>query len=162
MPNKLWYQTLPRATYSSRKKASRNNQPKNWFCVKYSKIWEIPISARIHAISKKFNMTWLRVSMSYSCFPNLGEMLNGDLGNKIMKDVDAFGFQDKPCNCTVTTLKKDGTCRYEKLCQRATIIYNQHCLITGKYYYGKTQKYLKVRMLQHFQDVWCLLNRDWK
>ena len=46
--------------------------------------------------------------MSYSRFPNLGEMLNGDLSNKIMKDVDNFGFQDMPCNCNTTTLTKMG------------------------------------------------------
>lgn len=85
---------------------SHDNQINNCFCVKLSKIWELPIHARILVISKKFTMTWLQVSMSSTCFSNLGEMPNRDLNSKILKDVQALGFQNKYYNCTKSSLLK--------------------------------------------------------
>ena len=63
-----------------------------WFCIGYSKIWGTPISKRLKTIRDKYNLPWLRNSMSYHKFTNLGEMFNGDLSGKVMKDIKDFNL----------------------------------------------------------------------
>ena len=43
----------------------------------------------------KFNITWLRVRMSYHIFNNLAELLNGDLAAKIRREIFSKHLMDR-------------------------------------------------------------------
>ena len=77
-----------------------------------------------------------------------------------MKGICSKGYKDTPCNCNIRTLMKDGKCPFEGLCRRSKIVYQLVCLEAGKFYIGKTQKYLKLRVKQHIADVWKLI--EWE
>ena len=61
------------------KKKNRNV----YFCVAYSRHFSTSIHRVIDRLKKSFNISWLRVKMSYLRFNNLAELLNGDLAAKI-------------------------------------------------------------------------------
>ena len=54
-----------------------------YFCVAYSRYFSTAIHRVIDRLKKSFNLTWLRVRMTYHRFNNLAELLNGDLAVKI-------------------------------------------------------------------------------
>ena len=141
-------------------KKYRDTARKTWFCIGYSKFWGIPAGKRINKLCKDYNMSWLRVNISYSTFQNLGQKFNADANNKLMKDIYAQGYQNTNCVCSEKSKMDDGKCQYEGFCQRSTLIYELLCLKTGKSYVGKTQKYLRVRTQQHSTSVWKLI--EWK
>ena len=61
------------------------NKKKNrnvYFCVAYSRFFSTSIHRVINGLKKTFNLSWLRVRMSYHRFNNLSELLNGDLAAK--------------------------------------------------------------------------------
>ena len=61
------------------------NKKKNrnvYFCVAYSRYFSTSIYRVINGLKKNFNISWLRVRMSYHRFNNLAELLNGDLAAK--------------------------------------------------------------------------------
>ena len=61
------------------------NKKKNrhvYFCIAYSRYFSISIHRVINRLKKTFNLSWLRVRMSYHRFNNLAELLNGDLAAK--------------------------------------------------------------------------------
>jgi hypothetical protein len=48
----------------------------------------------------KFDLKWLRISMLlYHRFPNMRELLAGDLSKKISKGVKLIDFKVRDCNC---------------------------------------------------------------
>ena len=53
------------------------------FCIGHSNIWSKPVHSIIKSINDKFNLQWLRVSMSYHRFTNLREILQGDPSRKL-------------------------------------------------------------------------------
>ena len=53
-----------------------------YFCVAYSRYFSTAIHRVIDRLKKSFNLTWLRVRMSYHRYNNLAELLNGDLAAK--------------------------------------------------------------------------------
>ena len=124
-----------------------------WFCIGYSSVWGVPISKRLKRLRDKYNLSWLRNSMSYHKFSNLGEKFNGDLNKKVMKDVIDFNLRDRECNCDTRTLTASKECLFEGKCRRSMVVYELYCKLSGKSYYGKTQQYLKKRTMQHIQDV---------
>ena len=138
-------------------KAARDKARATWFCIGYSKVWGEPISARLKRIKEKYGLTWLRNSMSYHKFSNLGEKFNGDLTGKMMKGIFDFNMRDRGCNCNISTLRSDKTCLFEGKCRKSMVIYELYCKNTGKSYYGKTQQYLKTRTMQHVYDVWKII-----
>ena len=56
---------------SKRQKHDRNRQI--YFKLGFSKFWKIPIHRIIKKIKDSFDLSWLRVSMSYHKFSNLRE-----------------------------------------------------------------------------------------
>ena len=100
--------------------------------------------------------------MSYSRFSNLGEKLNADVNNKVMKGIFDFKNRDRPCNCSVlySSTDKNGkkTCLWGGTCRIATVVYELICKTTGKSYVGKTTQYIKERTMQHIRDVWKVIN----
>jgi len=61
----------------------RNRRRTTYFCIGYSNIWSKPVHSIIKSIKDKFNLQWLRVSMSYHRFTNLREIFQGDLSRKL-------------------------------------------------------------------------------
>ena len=62
------------------------NKKKNrnvYFCVAYSCYFSTSIHRVINRLENIFNISWLRVRMSYHRFNNLAKLLNGDLAAKI-------------------------------------------------------------------------------
>ena len=138
-------------------KKDRERSRVTWFCIGYSKIWGKPISARLKILTKKYKLTWLRNSMSYHKFSNLGEKFNSDLTGKTMEGVFDRENRDRECNCNARTLLPNGKCLYDGKCRVATIVYKLRCKETGICYYGKTQRHLKTRTAEHFTDVWKVI-----
>ena len=64
--------------------------------------------------------------MSYHQFPNLGEILQGDLVGKIRKVIGSKGFLNRECNCNYTT-KVKGTCAYRGECRAHFVVYKVTC-----------------------------------
>ena len=89
--------------------------------------------------------------VSYHIFPNLGELLQRDLGSKIGRNLASNYFLDRECNCN-TTNKVKGRWAYGGECRRCCVIYKLMCKWCRDFYVGNTQNTLKI-MKQHFQDV---------
>ena len=90
--------------------------------------------------------------MAYHRYPNLGELLQGDLVSKIRCNLASKDFLDRECNCNTTT-KVKSRCEYGGECSRCCVIYKVTCKWCGDFYVVNTQDNLKKRMEQHFQDV---------
>ena len=128
-----------------------------WFCVGYSSIWGKPISARIKELRDKYNLTWLRTSMSYHKFSNLGERFNSDLTGKVMDGIVDFDLRDRKCGCQAQSKLADGRCFYDDNCRRSMVVYELKCKCCDMSYIGKTQDYLRTRTQRHFYDVWKVI-----
>ena len=150
------YEAPPEPTEDDIKR-ERDRARTTWFCIGYSKIWKTPISVRLKRLRDKHGLTWLRNSMSYHKFSNLGEKFNNDLTGKVMKNVFDFNMRNRQCNCDTRTLTQDKTCWFDGKCRRGMIVYELLCKVTGKSYYGKTQRYLKKRTMEHIHDVWKVI-----
>ena len=105
----------------------------------------------IKNLRDKYNLKWLRVSMSYHKFPNLSEILGGDLQGKLMEEVESIDFMDRPCNCNSAS-KVDGECIYGSSCRKSVVVYKCECKICGVFYIGNTQNQIKKRMNGHFAE----------
>ena len=127
-----------------------------YFCMGYTKFWKEPIHRLVKRLRDKFDLKWLRVSMSYHRFPNLREMLQGDLSKKLIEGVESMDFKVRDCNCRGG---KTGKCQYGDVCRIPIVIYKVTCKTTNKIYIGNTQQYFKNRMRGHFQDVKNLLEK---
>ena len=57
---------------------------------------------------------------------------------------------------------EDGRCQYDGNCRKGTVVYELKCLITGKSYIGKTQRYLKIRTKEHVGDIWRVISHGRK
>jgi hypothetical protein len=60
----------------------------SFFSIGESQAWDKPIHALIKPLRDKYGLKWLRVSMSYHNFSNLGEKFNSDLQSKVMREID--------------------------------------------------------------------------
>ena len=74
-----------------------------WLCDSYSTIWGKPLHARVKRLRDKYKLSWLRTSMSYSGFTNLGQKWSSDLTGKIMDGIHDKDFKWKKCNCYKTS-----------------------------------------------------------
>ena len=72
-----------------------------YFCVAYSRYFSTAIHRVIDRLKKSFNLTCLRVRMSYHRFNNLAELLNGDLAAKIGRGIFSKDLMDRECNCSL-------------------------------------------------------------
>ena len=68
-------------------KKDRDKARTIWLCASYSRIWGKPLHARVKRLRDKYKLSWLRISMSYSRFTNLGQKWNSDLTGKIMDGI---------------------------------------------------------------------------
>ena len=74
------------------------NKKKNrnvYFCVAYSQYFSTSIHRVINGLKNTFNLSWLRVRMSYHIFNNLAELLNGDLAAKIGRGIFSKNLMDR-------------------------------------------------------------------
>jgi hypothetical protein len=53
------------------------------FCLGDSRFWKTPIHVLLRCLRNKYNLLWLRVTMSYHCFNNLRAMFQGHL-NRVL------------------------------------------------------------------------------
>ena len=109
----------------------------------------------------KHGLKWLRLSMSYHKFPNMGENLQGDLTSKLMEGIESKDFYKLECNCNKNT-KENGECIYGGDCWASNVVYKAECRCCGKIYVGNTQQKLKTRMGQHFLETKNLANGNGK
>ena len=93
------------------KKKNRNA----YFCVACSRYFSIPIHRVINK-NKSFNLSWMRVRMSYHRFNTLDEFLNGYLAVKIGRVIISCDLMDREGNCSLLS-KFNDKCVYEgKFC----------------------------------------------
>ena len=96
------------------KHKKRDRKRKTYFCVGFSNIWKIPIHKTIKSIRDKYNLKWLKVSMSYHRFTNLRETFQGDLTGKINHGIESKDFMTEKCSCHGN---KRGICDYNNICE---------------------------------------------
>ena len=66
-----------------------------YFCRDFYKIWQEKIYNIIINIRDSNGIKWLRTQMSYNRFPNLGELLQGDLVSKTIQNLASKDFLDR-------------------------------------------------------------------
>ena len=123
-----------------------------YFCVAYSRYFSTAIPRVIDRLKNSFNLTWLRVRMSYHRYNNLAELLNGDLSAKIGRGIFSKDLMDRECNCTLPS-KFNRKCVYEGKCQSKCIIYEVKFSMCDAIYIGNTQQTFKKRMDGNFSDL---------
>jgi GIY-YIG catalytic domain len=89
--------------------------------------------------------------MSYHRFPNLRELLQGDLQQKLWVGIGSLDFETLKCNCQPGATEP--SCKYNNVCRHPLVVYQAKCTTTGKCYIGNTQQHLKTRMQQHANDT---------
>ncbi len=141
---------LSEVNKSDKEKKAKERKREVYFCAGYSKTWITPIHITIKALRDRYDLKWLRFSMSYHRFTNLRETLQGDLSGKITHDVESKDFMKEKCNCMGRN--KEG-CNYDGICRDKIVVYEITCKDTGKVYIGQTQQNFKSRMEGHHGDV---------
>jgi hypothetical protein len=121
-----------------------------YFCIGYSNVWKEPIHKILKKLRNKFDLKWLRISMSYHRFPNMRDLLAGDLLKKLSEGVESLDFKVRDCNCRGE--RGPGKCQYGNYCRMPIAIYKVTCKMTDKIYIGNTQQHFKMRMRGHFHD----------
>ena len=105
------------------------------FCIGVCKTWVtrntwnniIPIHAILKKLRDKYNLKWLRISMSYHKFTNLGEIFQGDLNDdKVMDGITSKDFMDLNCNCIQSTTV-NGKCICGGNCRKSIVVYKAIC-----------------------------------
>ena len=107
------------------KKEPDVNKKKNrnvYFCVAYSRYFSTSIPRVINGQKKIFNLSWLRVRMSYHRFNILAELLDGDLSAKIGRGIFFKDLMDRECNRSLPS-KVNRRCVYEGKCRSKCNIY---------------------------------------
>ena len=66
-----------------KRKMKRGGKHNAYFCIGFSQLWREKIHSVIKKLRKYHDLKWLRVRMSYNIFPNIGEILQGDLVGKL-------------------------------------------------------------------------------
>ena len=120
---------------------------KVYFCIGWSKFWDWPLHRMISKLKKKFNLPWLRFSMSYHRFPNFCGLLQQDLQSKLMDNIESRDLKGRGCNCS------GGNCPIGGNCRKTCIVYQAKCRQTGKVYIGSTMQTFKKRFGQHCQNA---------
>jgi hypothetical protein len=106
----------------------------------------------IKRVKKDFpSLTWIRTSMAYHRFPNVRELLQGDLNAKLNESIRSLDFEVLSCNCR--DKNDQGICKYKSKCRTPIVVYKATCSVTKMAYIGNTQQHPKKRMQQHNQDV---------
>ena len=96
--------------------------------------------------------------MTNHVFANLGTKLKADTASELMAGIDDKTWISRPCNCG-PGFKVDGKCIYGGQCRNACVIYKATCKCCNQVYIGKSLRYWKTRMQEHFRDVWKVIER---
>ena len=140
---------------------SINKNRNVYFCVAYSRYFSTAIHRVINRLKRSFDLTWLRVRISYHRLNNLAELLNGDLAAKLGRGIFPKYLMDRECNCSLPS-KSNEKCVYKGKCQSRCIIYEVKCCICDAIYIGNTHQTFKKRMDGHFSDIQRLLKNGRK
>ena len=97
----LWEKQDEKVEKNKEKDVSVKKNRNVYFCVAYSRYFSTAIHRVTNRLKKSFNLTWLRVRMSYHRFNNLAELLNGDLAEKIGRGIFSKDLMDRECNCSL-------------------------------------------------------------
>ena len=96
---------------------------------------------------------------------NLKEMLLGDIATKVTSGIVEAGYAKKTkkklCNCRSLN-KVNGRCLYNENCELRCVIYKITCKCCEDFYIGKTQRELKSRCQEHYQDTGKFLAKKLK
>ena len=82
-----------------------------------------PFHKIITKLRNKYNLKWLRVSMSYHKFLNLGQQFQSDLTQKLTKEMKSMDLMELSCNCNAK-LKVNGKCMFKGDCRKLIAVYN--------------------------------------
>ena len=139
------------------------------FCISICKTWTmrdtwnnaISIHVILERLRDKCNLKWLRMSMSYHEFTNLGEIFQGDLSDKLMDGMTSKDSMDLNCNC-IQSATVNGKCICGSNCRKSMVAHKATCEECGCYCVGNTQQKLKMRMRmnQHFTNAKDLINNN--
>ena len=78
-----------------REKRSGGKEHTTYFCIGFSKIWQEKIYNIIKKLRDSNGIKWLHTWMSYHKFPNLWELLQGDMVSKIRRNLKSKDFLDR-------------------------------------------------------------------
>ena len=106
----LWEKQDEKVEKNKERDVSVKKNRNVYFCVAYSRYFSTAIHRVIDRLKKSFNLTWLRVRMSYHRFNNLAELLNGDLAAKIGQGIFSKDLMDRECNCSLQYKVKEKMC----------------------------------------------------
>jgi hypothetical protein len=95
--------------------------------------------------------------MSYHRFPNMREMLQGDLLKKLTEGIKSCDFKVRDCKCRGD--RGTGKCQYRGFCTMPIIIYMITCKMMNKIYIGNMSQHFKMQMRDHFQDMKKLMEK---
>ena len=104
-------------------KKRRQNSRQTYFCIGVYDVWKRKnaIHLTMNKLRKKYNLKWLRFSMSYHKFSNLREMFQGDLNSKLLKGIGSRDCNDLACNCNSAS-KINGKCIYNNKCRSSILV----------------------------------------
>ena len=108
----LWRKHDEKVDNEKERDVSKKKNRNVYFCVAYSRYFSTSIHRVIGRLKNSFNLTWLRVQMSYHRFDNLAELINGDLAVKIGRGIFSKDLMDRKCNCSLPS-KVNVKCVYE-------------------------------------------------
>ena len=81
----------------------RDVKRNSYFCIGLSQLWRDKIHNVIKRPQKPYGLKWIRVRFSYHRFPNLEEILQGDIVGKIRKGIGSKYIPNRDCNCSSMT-----------------------------------------------------------
>jgi len=106
-----------------------------YFSIGYSNLWSKPVHSIIKTVKDKFNLQWLRASMSYHRFTNLREAFQRHLSRKLTVGLTSHDFKPLPCNYRTGGA---GACGYNNMCRNLIVVYKVKYNNTGKVHIGNT------------------------
>ena len=119
-------QTSRRKKKKEKHKIKRGGKRDTYFCIWLSQLWQEKIHSFIKRLQKHHGLRWIRVRIYYHWFPNLGEILQGDIVGKIRKRIGLKYFLNLECKCN-STIKVKGKCANGDECRAYCAVYKLAC-----------------------------------
>ena len=157
----LWSKQDEKVDMKKEPDVNKNKNRNVYFCIAYSWYFYTSIHKVIIRLKTSFNLSWVRVRMSYHRFNNLAGLLNGYITAKIGRGIFSKYLKDIECNRSLPS-KVNRKCVYEGKCWSKCIIYEGKCSICDAIYIGNTQQTFKKRMDSHFSNHLRLLKNGQK
>ena len=108
----LWRKQDEKVEKNKEQNVSVKKNRNVYFFVAYLRYFSTAVHRVIDRLKNSFNLTWMRVRMSYHRFNNLEELLNGDLAAKTGRGIFSKHLMDRECNCSLPS-KVNGKSVYE-------------------------------------------------